>query len=109
MARYLTPEVYEELFNIRTSSGYNIDACIQTGIDNPEKYSCGIVAGDEECYDLFSILFDPVITDRHRGFVRGRKTIGKITIKELKCKLNAIQYKKSLWITDKKIQVITFF
>lgn len=92
MARYLTQEVYEEMYGIRTTSGYTIDACIQTGIDNPEKYSCGIVAGDEECYDLFSRLFDPVINDRHRGFVRGKEKIGHANINDLKGKFSLVFY-----------------
>ena len=28
----------------------------------------GLVAGDEESYELFAELFDPVISDRHNGF-----------------------------------------
>lgn len=28
----------------------------------------GCVAGDEESYDLFKDLFDPVISDRHNGY-----------------------------------------
>lgn len=88
MARYLTKELYEKLYICRTNFGCNLDACIQTGVDNPDKYSCGIVACDEECYDLFSKLFDPVITDRHRGFVRGKKKIRDISISDLQCKFH---------------------
>jgi len=71
MARYLTQELYEELYDRKTSACFTIDACIQTGLDNPEKVNCGIVAGDEECYDMFVELFDPVIKDRHHGFRKG--------------------------------------
>lgn len=28
----------------------------------------GAVAGDEETYEVFAELFDPIIEDRHRGF-----------------------------------------
>lgn len=28
----------------------------------------GCVAGDEECYDVFRELFDPIIEDRHGGY-----------------------------------------
>merc|ERR1719210_3159839 len=31
----------------------------------------GLVAGDEECYDAFRELFDPVIELRHGGFLPG--------------------------------------
>ena len=85
MARYLSQQVYEDLFSLRTSAGCDFDTCIQTGIDCPEKVSCGLVAGDEECYDLFSVVFDPVISDRHRGFGRGNPIIGmEMNINDLK-------------------------
>ena len=28
----------------------------------------GIVAGDEECYETFKELFDPIISARHGGY-----------------------------------------
>ena len=84
MARFLTPTVYEQLYNIRTSAGCDIDTCIQPGIDGPDRISCGIVAGDEECYELFSDIFDPVICSRHRGFERGQRVRGgKMVVKDL--------------------------
>ena len=73
MARYLTQELYEELCTRKTTANFDFDSCIQVGIDNPDKVNCGIVAGDEECYDVFAELFDAVITDRHRGFLRSAK------------------------------------
>ena len=30
--------------------------------------TCGIVAGDEESYELFSEIFDPIISARHGGY-----------------------------------------
>ena len=71
MAPYLTQEVYQDLFMKTTSYGFTLDSCIQTGLDNPNKESCGIIAGDEECYDAFADIFDPIITIRHRGYRRG--------------------------------------
>ncbi|XP_057302807.1 creatine kinase M-type-like [Hydractinia symbiolongicarpus] len=96
MARYLTEDVYEELYQRKTTSGTNLDSCIQTGIDNPEKVSCGIVAGDEECYDVFADIFDPVITDRHRGFRRGvRQQETKLIVDGLKAEPFDSKYVKS--------------
>jgi len=84
MGRFLTPPVYEELYNLRTSAGSDIDTCIQPGIDSPDKISCGIVACDEECYELFSTIFDPVIRSRHRGFERGQQIRGAaLSLQEL--------------------------
>ena len=70
MARHLTKETYSQLYNLKTPFGFTIDQAIQIGLENPEKNSCGILAGDEYCFDHFSTIFDPVISDRHRGFTR---------------------------------------
>ena len=45
--------------------------CIQTGIDNPGHpfiSICGIVAGDEESYDVFAPIFNPIIAAKHGGY-----------------------------------------
>ena len=71
MAKHLTPKLYEKLQNKATSSGFTLDQAIQTGVDNPGHpfiTTVGIVAGDEESYDLFADLFDPIIEERHNGF-----------------------------------------
>ena len=33
----------------------------------------GCVAGDEESYDVFADLFDPIIEDRHNGYKKTNK------------------------------------
>ncbi|KAL8203686.1 UNVERIFIED_CONTAM: Creatine kinase S-type, mitochondrial [Gekko kuhli] len=94
MAECLTPAIYAKLRDKMTPSGYTLDQCIQTGVDNPghpfiktvgmvagdeESYepSDGVpeqqsydnaVTGDEESYEVFSAIFDPVIKMRHNGY-----------------------------------------
>lgn len=71
MAKVLTKELYAKLRDKQTSSGFALDDCIQTGVDNPGHpyiLTVGCVAGDEETYDVFKDLFDPVIQDRHGGY-----------------------------------------
>ncbi|XP_073509270.1 creatine kinase U-type, mitochondrial-like [Phyllobates terribilis] len=71
MARYLSPSIYAKLCNKSTPNGFTLDQCIQTGVDNPGQpfiISVGIVAGDEECYEVFGDIFDPVIKERHNGY-----------------------------------------
>lgn len=63
--------LYGRLKGKTTKLGVNIGHCIKTGIDNkghPHIKTCGIVAGDEESWTLFSEIFDPVIADRHNGY-----------------------------------------
>ncbi|XP_020505305.2 creatine kinase, brain a [Labrus bergylta] len=71
MAKLLTPAIYERLRSKQTPSGFTLDDVIQTGIDNPGHpfiMTVGCVAGDEETYEVFKELLDPVIEDRHGGY-----------------------------------------
>jgi len=71
MAKVLTKDLYEKLRGKSTPSGFTVDDCIQTGIDNPGHpfiMTVGAVAGDEESYEVFKDLFDPIISDRHNGY-----------------------------------------
>lgn len=71
MSRSLTKEIYDKLSVLKTPSGFTLDQAIQTGVDNPGHpfiMTVGCVAGDEESYDVFADLFDPVIEGRHNGY-----------------------------------------
>ena len=71
MAKHLTPRLYSKLRDKVTASGFTLDAAIQTGVDNPGHpfiLTVGAVAGDEESYETFAELFDPIIEERHNGF-----------------------------------------
>ncbi|MGH0171797.1 UNVERIFIED_CONTAM: hypothetical protein FKN15_062001 [Acipenser sinensis] len=71
MASHLTPAIYAELIDKATPNGFTLDQCIQTGVDNPGHpfiKTVGMVAGDEESYQVFAELFNPVIKERHNGY-----------------------------------------
>jgi len=73
MSKCLTKEIYAKYFNVKTSTGFGIDDVIQTGVDNPGHpfiMTVGCVAGDEESYEVFKDLFDPVIEGRFNGFTK---------------------------------------
>merc|ERR1711942_420138 len=76
MAKVLTKEMYAKLRDVKTPAGYTLDMAIQTGVDNPGHpfiMTVGCVAGDEESYEVWSDLFDPVISDRHNGYSKTDK------------------------------------
>ena len=76
MAKCLTKEIYAKLAPLKTPNGFNLDQAIQTGVDNPGHpfiMTVGMVAGDEESYEVFADLFDPVIEARHGGFKKSDK------------------------------------
>jgi len=65
------PEIWDALRTKKTDLGVTLAKCIKTGMDNkghPHIKTVGMVAGDEESYELFKDLFDPVIADRHGGY-----------------------------------------
>uniref|UniRef100_A0A8D3E5V6 Creatine kinase U-type, mitochondrial n=1 Tax=Scophthalmus maximus TaxID=52904 RepID=A0A8D3E5V6_SCOMX len=71
MASHLTPAIYAKLCDKATPNGYTLDQAIQTGVDNPGHpfiKTVGMVAGDEESYEVFADLLDPVIKERHNGY-----------------------------------------
>merc|ERR1712012_70330 len=76
MAKVLTKEMYAKLRDVKTPAGYTLDMAIQTSVDNPGHpfiMTVGCVAGDEESYEVWSDLFDPVISDRHNGYSKTDK------------------------------------
>ncbi|XP_026994112.1 creatine kinase S-type, mitochondrial [Tachysurus fulvidraco] len=71
MASALTPAIYARLRDKVTPNNWTLDQCIQTGVDNPGHpfiKTVGMVAGDEESYEMFADLFNPVIKERHNGY-----------------------------------------
>merc|ERR1712042_340710 len=72
----MTPEIYAKLRDKVTPSGCPLDRIIQTGVDNPGHpfiMTVGCVAGDEESYEVFADLLDPVIDGRHNGYGKDAK------------------------------------
>jgi creatine kinase len=74
MAEFLRdhPEVYYLLKDRVTSGGVTLAHVIKTGMDNPGHphiKTVGMTAGDEESYETFKELFDPVIYARHNGYL----------------------------------------
>merc|ERR1711887_144790 len=76
MAKVLNKEMYAKLRQLQTPSGFTVDDIIQTGVDNPGHpfiMTVGCVAGDEESYEVFADLLDPVIDGRHNGYGKDAK------------------------------------
>jgi len=71
MAECMTEEIYDRLKNKVTPGGVTFAECIKTGVDNPGHphiKTVGMTAGDEDSYETFKELFDPVIDARHNGY-----------------------------------------
>lgn len=80
------PEIYDKLKGRKTASGVTLAKIIKTGMDNkghPNIKTVGMVAGDEESYETFKELFDPVISARHGGYAPDGKQPTDLEISNL--------------------------
>lgn len=71
MAKHLTPDIFAKVKDKCTTKKYNLEKLIESGLEPADgasvKIPAGLLAGDEECYDVFSDLIDPVIGDIHQA------------------------------------------
>ena len=67
MRKYMTPEVFAELQNKKTTNGYTLNKIIGCGVSCGYSVArgMGLMAGDYECYKVFAPLFDPIIAEYH--------------------------------------------
>lgn len=63
--RFLTEKMRDELRGVTADCGFSLDDVIRSGMVNADS-SIGLYAGDEDCYDKFSLLFDPIIESYHQ-------------------------------------------
>ena len=64
-------QMYARLRDKVTPNGFTFDQAIQAGVDNPgspTSKTVGLVAGDEESYEVFKELFDVIIASKHGGY-----------------------------------------
>jgi creatine kinase len=65
MCKTLTPELFAKLKNVKSSKGYSLSNVIQAGVLLPDL-DIGCTMGDEECFELFKDLIDPIVKDWHQ-------------------------------------------
>lgn len=63
--KHLSSEIFKTLNCLKTDSGFTLAAAIRSGVKNPDS-SIGIYAGDEQCFQTFSQIFDPIISEFHK-------------------------------------------
>ena len=71
LCKHLTPEVFETLKDKKTTNGFTLEQAIRSGVENIDS-GIGVYAGDEETYEVFAELFDPIIAEYH-GFSKDDK------------------------------------
>ena len=71
LCKHLSPEVFEALKDKKTANGFTLEQAIHSGVENIDS-GIGVYAGDEETYEVFAALFDPIIAEYH-GFSKEDK------------------------------------
>ena len=71
LCKHLTPKIFEALKDKKTANDFTLGQAIHSGIKNIDS-GIGVYAGDEETYELFAALFDPIIEEYH-GFSKEDK------------------------------------
>jgi creatine kinase/arginine kinase len=71
LCKHLTLEVFEALKDKKTTNNFTLEQAIHSGIENIDS-GIGVYAGDEETYEVFAALFDPIIAEYH-GFSKEDK------------------------------------
>ncbi|KAJ1469209.1 ATP:guanido phosphotransferase [Baffinella frigidus] len=65
MRKTLTPELFEQLKDVKSSKGYTLSNGMQAGVLRPHL-GVGFTAGDEECFTLFKDLIYPIVNGWHK-------------------------------------------
>ena len=81
LCKYFTPEVFEALKEKRTGFDFTVAQAINSGVENPDS-GIGVYAGDEESYEVFDLLFDPIIQEYH-GFSKNQSHQSNLNPDEL--------------------------
>jgi len=69
MSRALTPFLWRRMRNRRTRRGFDINDCVQPGIDVPQHRfvtSAGCVAPEADAYNVFGDFFEKVVAEQHK-------------------------------------------
>ncbi len=71
LAKHLTKDIFKDLANKTTTNSFTLLQAINSGVQNLDS-GIGVYAGDEESYQVFASLFDPIIHEYH-GFDKNDK------------------------------------
>ena len=66
MRKTMTPELFDQLKEVKSSKGYTLFNGMQAGVLRPHL-GVGFTCGDEECFELFKDVINPIVQGWH-GF-----------------------------------------
>ena len=66
MRKTMTPELFDQLKDVKSGKGYTLSNGMQAGVLRPHL-GVGFTCGDEECFELFKDIINPIVQGWH-GF-----------------------------------------
>merc|ERR1712048_215834 len=83
VAKHVTPEKWAKLGGLQTkTSGFTLGQAIACAVQFDDQH-CGIYAGDQDSYEDFADVFDPLILEYH-GLTPGFKHQSNMNVDEIK-------------------------
>merc|ERR1711963_195038 len=83
VAKHVTPEKWAKLGGLKTkTSGFTLGQAIACAVQFDDQH-CGIYAGDQDSYEDFADVFDPIIEEYH-GLTPGFKHQSNMNVDEIK-------------------------
>merc|ERR1712218_183585 len=83
VAKHVTPEKWAKLGGLKTkTSGFTLGQAIACAVQFDDQH-CGIYAGDQDSYEDFADVFDPLILEYH-GLKPGFKHQSNMNVDEIK-------------------------
>jgi len=83
VAKHVTPEKWAKLGGLKTkTSGFTLGQAIACAVQFDDQH-CGIYAGDQDSYEDFADVFDPLILEYH-GLTPGFKHQSNMNVDEIK-------------------------
>ena len=64
MRKTMTPELFAQLKDVKSSKGYTLSNGMQAGVLRPHL-GVGFTCGDEECFELFKDVINPIVKGWH--------------------------------------------
>merc|ERR1719183_2996041 len=65
MRKTMTPELFAQLKDVKSSKGYTLSNGMQAGVLRPHL-GVGFTCGDEECFELFKDIINPIVKGWHQ-------------------------------------------
>jgi ATP:guanido phosphotransferase, N-terminal domain len=83
LSKYLTPEVWNKLHDLKDKYGFSFKDAIFSGCKNTDS-GIGVYAGSRDSYIVFADLFDKII-EKYHGHLKENNHVSDMDYTKLEC------------------------